>query len=129
VPPEYESRSFRQPAIRREYAVNNDLTNAQWRLLEPHLPAPLRIGRPRHRSRRVLIDGIRWHFRTGSAWYRTPPRYGPHQTVSGLYHTWIRNGTWDALFDALGGGRDALAVIPWMCAPDQPAKGGSRTRP
>ncbi|WP_396794288.1 transposase, partial [Microbispora sp. H13382] len=36
-----------------------DLTDAQWAVLEPLLPAPKRSGRPSLFSKRQLIDGIR----------------------------------------------------------------------
>jgi transposase len=65
--------------------MNTDLTDEQWVALEPLLlPPPIvcRGGRPRHRSRRELIDGMRWRFRTGSRWDRLPARHGPYQTTA-----------------------------------------------
>lgn len=38
--------------------ARHDLTDAQWRLLEPLLPAMSGRGRPRTWTRRQLIDGI-----------------------------------------------------------------------
>ncbi|MFC4088749.1 MULTISPECIES: transposase [Micromonospora] len=43
-----------------------DLTDVQWAVLEPLLPAPKRPGRPSSWSRRQLIDGIRWRIRVGA---------------------------------------------------------------
>ena len=58
-----------------------DLTDAQWAVLEPLLPRGKKPGRPPERTKRQLIDGIRWRTRTGSPWRDVPPAYGPWQTV------------------------------------------------
>jgi len=96
-----------------------DLTDAQWAQLEPLLPSPpssARGGRPRHRSRRELIDGVRWRFRTGTRWDRLPARYGPHQTAYALFHAWRRDGTWERLIRELGADSNSgdQAIIPWV---------------
>ncbi|MEV4455844.1 transposase [Microbispora sp. NPDC049633] len=49
-----------------------DLTDAQWAVLEPLLPAPKRSRRPSLFSKRQLIDGIRWRVRTGTPWRDVP---------------------------------------------------------
>ncbi|WP_344651364.1 transposase [Cryptosporangium japonicum] len=36
------------------------------------------------RSRRPVIDGIRWRVRTGAPWRDLPERYGPWGVVAGL---------------------------------------------
>ncbi|MFE2475291.1 MULTISPECIES: transposase [Streptomyces] len=41
-----------------------DLSDDQWAVLEPLLPVA-GVGRPA-RSRRRLVDGIRWRVRTGA---------------------------------------------------------------
>lgn len=53
-----------------------DLTDVQWAVLEPLLPAPKRPGRPSSWSRRQLIDGMRWRIRVGAPWRDVPPQYG-----------------------------------------------------
>ncbi|TQN32431.1 putative transposase of IS4/5 family DUF4096 [Haloactinospora alba] len=44
----------------------NDLTDKQWRVLEPLLPARSGRGKPPTWSRRQLLDGIRWRTRIGA---------------------------------------------------------------
>ncbi|MFD6372240.1 transposase, partial [Streptomyces roseolus] len=51
-----------------------DLSDDQWAVLEPLLPVA-GVGRPA-RSRRRLVDGIRWRVRTGAPWRDVPPEYG-----------------------------------------------------
>jgi transposase len=50
-----------------------DLTDAQWAVLEPLLPAG--AGRPPIHPRRRLIDGVRWRVRVGAPWRDVPERY------------------------------------------------------
>jgi transposase len=106
--------------------LDSDLTDFQWALLEPLLPLPPRSqrgGRPRHRSRRQLIDGIRWRFRTGARWDRLPVRYGPHQTTYALFHAWRKDGTWERLVAELGAGSEARVIIPWAGADTETGTG------
>jgi transposase len=65
-----------------------DLTDAQWAVLEPLLPAGRKPGRPPKWTKRQLINGIRWRVRAGAPWRDVPPQYGPWQTVHGLFRRW-----------------------------------------
>ena len=77
-----------------------DLTNQQWARLVPLLPKGIKSGRPPTWSKRQLIDGIRWRTRTGAPWRDVPARYGPWQTVYGLFRRWQRDGTWQVSVDS-----------------------------
>ena len=59
-----------------------DLSDAQWAVLAPLLPRGKKPGRPPERTKRQLIDGIRWRTRTGAPWRDVPSAYGPWQPVS-----------------------------------------------
>ena len=95
-----------------------DLTDAQWAVLEPQLPRGKKPGRPPERTKRQLIDGIRWRTRTGAPWRDVPPGYGPWQTVYGLFRRWQRNGTWRKILTALQGRADAAGLITWDVSVD-----------
>lgn len=99
-------------------AGRGDLTDAQWKVLEPLLPTPASRGRPPARSRRQLIDGIRWRVRTGVPWRDIPVRYGPWPTVYGLFRRWQRDGTWQAILTALQARADAAGAITWDVSVD-----------
>jgi putative transposase len=81
----------------------SDLTDGQWRLIAPHLPAerPGRRGRPRVWSRRRIIDAILYLDRTGCAWRYLPADFPPWQTVYGYFAAWRDDGTLTRLHDAL----------------------------
>ncbi len=95
-----------------------DLTDAQWRVLAPLLPAGRKPGRPPIWSKRQLIDGIRWRVRVGSPWRDVPSVYGPWQTVYGLFRRWQRDGTWQRIFTALLARADAAQQIGWDVSVD-----------
>lgn len=79
-----------------------DLSEAEWRLIEPLLPNKLR-GVARFDDRRV-INGIFYVLRTGSPWRDLPARYGPHTTVYNRYNRWSKAGVWLRVFETLAAG-------------------------
>ena len=76
-----------------------DLSEAEWRLVEPLLPNKPR-GVARVDDRRV-INGIFYVLRTGSPWRDLPSRYGPHTTVYNRFNRWAKAGVWVRVFEAL----------------------------
>ncbi|MEU4231809.1 transposase [Nonomuraea sp. NPDC026600] len=101
-------------------------------MLEPLLPAAATTGRL-SRSKRMLIDGIRWRARTGAPWRDLPPCYRPWQTVNGLFRRWQRLGVWAGLLTKLQARANARGRIGWtvnvdstICRTHQHAAGAHR---
>lgn len=59
--------------------MGTDLSDAQWELIRPLLPAAKPTGRPRADDRRTL-NGILYVLRTGCRWKDLPERYGSSVT-------------------------------------------------
>ena len=95
-----------------------DLTDAQWARLEPLLPRGKKAGRPPKWSKRQLIDGIRWRIRVGASWRDVPDRYGPWQTIYGLFRRWQRTGIWAQILTALQTHADTTGAIVWDVSVD-----------
>jgi transposase len=95
-----------------------DLTDAQWAVLEPLLPAGARPGRPPVHPRRRLIDGVRWRVRVGAPWRDVPERYGPWQSVYTFFRRWQLAGVWAMLVTALQARADARGLITWDVSVD-----------
>ena len=76
-----------------------DLSEAEWRLVEPLLPNNPR-GVARVDDRRVL-NGVFYVLRTGSPWRDLPERYGPYTTVYNRYNRWSKAGVWLRIFETL----------------------------
>jgi transposase len=113
--------------------MRGDLSDEQWAVLEPLLPVTSGRGRPVVVSRRLLIDGIRWRVRTGAPWRDLPQRFGPWQTVYGLFRRWQRAGVWAQILTQLQTRADAAGRVVWevnvdstVCRAHQHAAGARR---
>jgi len=53
------------------------LTDEQWKLIEPQIPASKPGGRPRTVDMREVIDGILYLNRTGRSWRMLPHEFPP----------------------------------------------------
>lgn len=96
----------------------HDLTDAQWAVLAPLLPAASGKGRPPKWTKRQLIDGIRWRIRVGAPWRDVPEQYAPWPTLYGLFRRWQRDGTWEKILSALQAHADAAGRIGWDVSVD-----------
>ena len=59
----------------------SSLSNAQWNILQPHMPKPSHRGRPRQYSYRLIFDAIFYINRAGCAWNMMPNDLPPWNTV------------------------------------------------
>jgi transposase len=91
--------------------ARKDLTDGQWRILQPLRPKGKRPGRPPKWSRRQLLDGIRWRVRVGAPWRDVPERYGHWQSIYGLFRRWHLDGVWTRIRITLQGFADAAGLI------------------
>jgi putative transposase len=81
--------------MRRTYS--SDLSDAEWSILEPLIPAPLAGGRPAKWSRREIVNAILYVLRTGSQWHLLPHDFPPYKTVYDYYRQWRRRKLWEAI--------------------------------
>ncbi|MCA1676862.1 MAG: IS5 family transposase [Actinobacteria bacterium] len=105
-------------AGRRGY--DSDLTDAQWKLVEPLLP-PERggrgWGRPLTHPRREIVNAILYMARAGGSWRQLPGDLPPWATVYDYFATWKSNGTVDRIHDRLRDGvRDKAGRDPMASA-------------
>src|SRR5258705_13916705 len=90
----------------RRYA--SDLTSAEWRLIEPHMPAAKPLGRPREIELRAVLDAILYIARTGCQWRMLPKDFPPFTTVQGYFYDWRDDGLFEKInFSLLLQGREA----------------------
>jgi putative transposase len=78
-----------------------DLTDAQWAVLEPLVPAVKPGGRPAAHSRREIVEAILYVLRGGGAWRLLPHDFPPWQTVYHYFRLWRLDGTWERINAAL----------------------------
>jgi putative transposase len=77
-----------------------DLTDTEWKHIEPFVPAPKRRGRQRIHSPREILNAVFYVLRSGCAWrlWRLLPReYPPWKTVYHYFREWRIDGTFEKL--------------------------------
>jgi transposase len=99
-------------------ARRHDLTDAQWAMLAPALPAASVRGRPPRWTKRQIIDGIGWRVRTGAPWRDVPAEDAPWPTLYRWVRRWQRDGTWAAVLAVLQAHADAAGKSSWMVGVD-----------
>jgi len=81
--PHYERRCPR-------YA--SDLTDEEWALIEPLIPSPNRIGRPRKTDLREVVNALLYMASSGGAWRLLPKDFPPFSTVQKYFYRWRDDG-------------------------------------
>ena len=84
----------------RAQTYPSDITDAQWALIEPHLPVSSG-GRPRKTELRDVVDAIFYLLRTGCQWRYLPKDFPPKSTVWRYFDRWRHDGTLDTIHDLL----------------------------
>ena len=84
---------------RRAYAT--DLSDDEWRILEPLVPKAKPGGRPRAYETRELLNAIFYVLRGGCAWRLLPHDFLPWQTAYHYFRAWRMDGTWEQIHTSL----------------------------
>jgi putative transposase len=79
----------------------SDLTNDQWKLIEPLLPPAGRGGRPRSVEMREVLNGIWYLVRNGCSWRAIPHDLPNWHTCRHYYDRLCGDGTWNNIHDQL----------------------------
>lgn len=72
----------------------SDMTAEEWSIIEPLLPPPRRLGRPRKADLREVLNAILYVLATGCQWRALPKDFPPRSTVQGYFYRWRDDGTW-----------------------------------
>jgi transposase len=99
----------------------SDLTDAEWAVIAPHMPAVKRLGRPRETELRSVLDAILYIARTGCQWRMLPKDFPPFTTVQGYFYDWRDDGLFEKInFELLLQTREAAGPR------SEPVSGGDR---
>jgi transposase len=79
----------------------SDLTDAEWALIEPHMPPAKRLGRPRATELRSVLEAILYIARTGCQWRMLPKEFPPFTTVQGYFYDWFYDWRDNGLFETI----------------------------
>ena len=86
----------------------SDLTDAEWRRIEPEIPPAKRGGRPREVDLREVFNALRWMVRSGSPWRYLPTNLPPWEAVSQQTRRWIDAEVFAEMT------HDLRALLRWM---------------
>ena len=82
-------------------AYPSDLSDKEWRILEPLVPKVKLGGRPAEHGRREIVNAIFYVLRSGCQWPMLPHDFPPWKTVYTYFRNWRRDGTWERIHNAL----------------------------
>jgi putative transposase len=83
----------------KRYAT--DLSDAEWRCVDPHLPGPKGRGRPKIHGSRAILDAVFYVLKSGCPWRLLPKDFPPWKSVYDWFRKWRIDGTWERLNAAL----------------------------
>jgi putative transposase len=84
-------------------AYPSDLSDAQWKLIEPMVPTPEVVPNltPAIHSRREIVNAILYVVRSGCQWRMLPHDLPPYRIVFHYFSQWKGDGTWKQIQDEL----------------------------
>jgi putative transposase len=82
-------------------AYPSDLSDREWALLAPLLPAAKPGGRPRSVELREIVNAISYWLRGGVAWRALPHDLPPWKTVYHYWRAWRLSGDWERIHTCL----------------------------
>src|SRR3546814_12385227 len=86
---------------RAQLTLPSDLTDAEWAVLEPFLPPPSQVGRPRKWPLRPIVEAILYLLPGGLPWRLLPPCFPPVSTVRRWFYLCRDNCLWLSLTHTL----------------------------
>ena len=92
-----------EPEHGKRKTYPSDLTDAQWTILAPLIPAPRynRGGRPRALDLREVLNTLLYLNRSGCQWEMLPHDLLPKSSVYDYFAQWRDDGTWTKIVRAL----------------------------
>lgn len=79
----------------------SDISDEEWALLEPLIPAAKRGGRRRSTNMREVFNAIFYVLKSGCQWDMLPHDFPPKGTVYDYFNTWRKDGTWQRMNQGL----------------------------
>jgi transposase len=91
------TRITRRQYARRTARYASDMTDREWGLVQPFLPMPRRLGRPRSTDLREVVNALLYIATTGCQWRMLPKDFPPCSTVQRYFYEWRALGLWSRI--------------------------------
>lgn len=82
------TKTTRHEYARRAERYSSDLSDREWAQIEPLLPEPRRLGRPRTTDLREVVNAIVYMASSGCQWSLLPKDFPPASTVQRYFYDW-----------------------------------------
>ncbi|GGY56149.1 IS5 family transposase [Parvularcula lutaonensis] len=82
------NETTRRKYARKSARYASDLTDAEWALIEPDMPLPNKMGRPRKWPMREIMNALLYIASTGCQWRFLPKDFPPFSTVQKYFYWW-----------------------------------------
>jgi len=96
-------------------SASKRLNDEQWQVIEPLLPLPKPMGRPRADDRQTL-DAILFVLRTGCRWADLPRALGSPTTAWRRLKAWEEVGVWENIWRTVLTSLEAEDKLEWAQA-------------
>jgi transposase len=97
--PSKKEREHRMSSTRKAYP--SDLTEAEWKKLEPLIPAIAEDATHVVYERKEIVNAIFYVLRSGCPWRLMPHDLPNWATVYDYFRQWRQDGTWDKVLATL----------------------------
>ncbi len=88
-------------AISTRKPYDSDVTEDEWALIAPLIPAHPPRGRDPVTPKREILNAIFYVNKQGCTWRGMPHDFPPWSTVYGYFRQWNRGGVWEEIVTAL----------------------------
>jgi transposase len=99
---EHRSYNMWTETTRRQYwredlRYASDMTDAEWALIEPHMPTQKVLGRPRKVQLRGVVEALLYILRTACPWRLLPRAFPKRSSVQHYFYAWQKQGLWEQI--------------------------------
>jgi transposase len=122
-----------EPAKRKAYP--SDVTDAQWKVIEPFIPKVSVDATVPTIERREIVNAILYVLRTGCSWRQMPHDLPNGKTAHHYFRIWTKQGVWEPIMTHLRQrvrtkiGREpepSAAIIDSQSIKTAPVRGGQK---
>lgn len=95
------TETTREQHDRSSLRYASDVTDAEWDIIEPFMPPPANVGRPREVDMREVWNAIQYIASGGIAWALLPKDFPPSSTVRYWFYRFRNEGLFELINDVL----------------------------
>ena len=95
------NEATREQYTRPRDRFESDVSDEEWALVEPLLPRPSKMGRPRSTDLREVFNAVQYQLNTGCQWRAIPLCFPPSATVQNYFCRWRDTGVLARMLAAL----------------------------